>query len=83
MDVRRVFYPFGCSPWHDDEPGAVAEDRVPEPNKANCSGETYEQILASLSKEWDRNEFIANCKSFHAARKMTEWKFEKSPPDDF
>ena len=63
--------------------GVVAEDRVPEPNKANCSGETYEQILASLSKEWDRNEFIANCKSFHAARKMTEWKFEKSPPDDF
>ncbi|MDR2319801.1 MAG: hypothetical protein LBF06_25785 [Pseudomonas sp.] len=32
--------------------GAVAEDRVPEPNDANCSGETYEQILASLCKEW-------------------------------
>ncbi|MFK0092470.1 entry exclusion lipoprotein TrbK [Pseudomonas sp. NPDC090592] len=63
--------------------GAVAEDRVPEPNEANCSGETYEQILASLAKEWDRNEFIANCKSFHAAREMTQWKFKKSPPDDF
>lgn len=62
---------------------AIAEDRVPEPSEANCSGETYEQILASLSKEWDRNEFIANCKSFHAAKKMTKWKFEKSPPDSF
>lgn len=39
----------------------------------------YEQNLASLSKEANRNEFIANCKSFLAAKKMTEWTFEKSP----
>jgi len=62
---------------------AQADEKVPAPNEKNCSGSTYDQTLASLSKDADRNEFIYNCKSFEQARKHTEWKFEKSPPDDF
>ncbi|MGE8328604.1 entry exclusion lipoprotein TrbK [Pseudomonas urmiensis] len=56
-----------------------SEEKVPEPTADNCAPEMYEQNLASLSKEANRNEFIANCKSFLAAKKMTEWTFEKSP----
>lgn len=56
-----------------------SEEKVPEPNAGNCAPEMYEKNLASLSKESNRNEFIANCKSFLAAKEMTEWKFEKSP----
>lgn len=62
---------------------ANADEKVPAPNEKNCSGSTYEQILASLSKESDRNEFVHYCEGFHQARKHPEWKFEKSPPDDF
>ncbi|MFR0673054.1 entry exclusion lipoprotein TrbK [Enterobacterales bacterium AW_CKDN230030176-1A_HGKHYDSX7] len=62
---------------------AIGGERVPAPNEENCSGAMYEQILASLSSQADRNEFVHNCKGFHEARKMTEWTFKKSPPDDF
>jgi len=62
---------------------AIAADRVPEPNEANARVNPMSKSLASLSKGWNRDEFIANCKSFHAAKEMTEWKFEKSPPDTF
>ncbi|AMA46183.1 entry exclusion lipoprotein TrbK [Pseudomonas alabamensis] len=62
---------------------AIGMERVPAPNEENCSGAMYEHILASLSNQPDRNEFVHNCKSFHEARKMTEWTFKKSPPDDF
>lgn len=60
-----------------------SEEKVPEPTAANCAPEMYEKNLASLSKESNRNEFIANCKSFLAAKKMTKWKFEKSPEDKY
>ncbi|HDS1817676.1 TPA: entry exclusion lipoprotein TrbK [Pseudomonas putida] len=56
-----------------------SEEKVPEPTADNCAPQMYEKNLASLSKESNRNEFIANCKSFQAAKEMTEWKFEKSP----
>ncbi|AIR90323.1 entry exclusion lipoprotein TrbK [Pseudomonas cremoricolorata] len=55
------------------------EEKVPEPTAENCGPELYEKNLASLSKEANRHEFIAACKSFLASKKMTEWKFEKSP----
>ncbi|WP_028693923.1 entry exclusion lipoprotein TrbK [Pseudomonas cremoricolorata] len=55
------------------------EEKVPEPTAENCGPELYEKNLASLSKDANRNEFIAACKSFLASKKMTEWKFEKSP----
>jgi len=60
-----------------------SEEKVPEPTADNCAPEMYEKNLASLSKESNRNEFISNCKSFLAAKKMTEWKFEKSPEDNY
>lgn len=59
------------------------EEKVPEPTADNCGPEMYEKNLASLSKESNRNEFVANCKSFLAAKKMTTWKFEKSPEDKY
>lgn len=55
------------------------EEKVPEPTADNCGPQLYEKNLASLSKDANRKEFIANCESFLAAKKMTEWKFEKSP----
>ncbi|MFA7892054.1 entry exclusion lipoprotein TrbK [Pseudomonas putida] len=55
------------------------EEKVPEPTADNCSPQLYEKNLASLSKDANRNAFIANCESFLTAKKMTEWKFEKSP----
>ncbi|ATP42616.1 MULTISPECIES: entry exclusion lipoprotein TrbK [Pseudomonas] len=60
-----------------------SEEKVPEPTKENCTAPLYEEHLDSLSKEANRNEFITNCKSFLKARKMTEWKFKKSPEDQF
>ena len=62
---------------------ACSEEKVPEPTADNCAPEMYEKNLASLSKESNRNEFIANCKSFLAAKKMTKWEFKKSPEDNF
>lgn len=45
------------------------EEKVPEPTAENCAPEMYEKNLVSLSKESNRNEFTANCKSFLAAKK--------------
>lgn len=60
-----------------------SEEKVPEPTEDNCGPEMYEENLASLSKESNRSEFISNCKSFLAAKKMTDWTFKKSPKDDY
>jgi len=62
---------------------ACSEEKVPEPTADNCAPEMYEKNLASLSKESNRTEFIANCKSFLAAKKMSDWEFKKSPEDNF
>lgn len=62
---------------------ACSEEKVPEPTADNCAPKMFEMNLASLSKESNRNEFIANYKSFLAAKKMTEWEFKKSPEDNF
>ncbi|MFJ2983683.1 MULTISPECIES: entry exclusion lipoprotein TrbK [unclassified Pseudomonas] len=59
------------------------EEKVPEPTADNCAPDMYEKNLASLSKEANRNEFTAACDSFLKAKKMTKWKFEKSPEDKF
>lgn len=60
-----------------------SEEKVPEPNAANCAPDMYEKNLASLSKEANRNTFIANCKSLLESKKLTDWTFKKSPKDDF
>ncbi|MBH3361652.1 entry exclusion lipoprotein TrbK [Pseudomonas sp. URMO17WK12:I11] len=59
--------------------GGCTEEKLPEPTADNCGPRLYGKNLASLSKDANRNVFIANCESFLAAKKMTEWKFEKSP----
>lgn len=59
------------------------EEKVPEPTADNCAPDMYEKNLASLSKEANRNEFTAACNSFLKAKKMTKWKFEKSPEDKY
>ena len=41
---------------------AQADEKVPAPNEKNCSGSTYDQILASLSKDSDRNEFVSTAR---------------------
>jgi len=45
------------------------EEKIPGPTADNCAPGMYEKNLAGLSKESNRNEFTANCKSFLAAKK--------------
>nr|WP_314480285.1 entry exclusion lipoprotein TrbK [uncultured Pseudomonas sp.] len=59
------------------------EETIPEPTADNCTPQMQKKILADLSKEANRNTFIANCNSFQQAHQHTEWTFKKSPRDDF
>lgn len=59
------------------------EDTPPEPNKATCTGDAYQQALSEISSEAKRQAFAAECESVRKALQMGEWEFKPSPEDDF
>lgn len=62
---------------------AGCEETPPEPNKATCTGDAYQQALSEISSEAKSQAFAAECESFHKAQQMGEWEFKPSSPDRY
>lgn len=54
-----------------------------EPNAATCAPEAFQAALREMRSETNRAAFTEECRSFHKAKKMSEWKFTPSPKDDY
>ncbi|AIR91292.1 entry exclusion lipoprotein TrbK [Pseudomonas cremoricolorata] len=64
-----------------------SEEKVPEATTVTCAPDQYEQQLAGLSKQANKQQFKDACHKLlteqNENKKLTDWTFKKSPKDDF
>ncbi|WP_028693638.1 entry exclusion lipoprotein TrbK [Pseudomonas cremoricolorata] len=62
-----------------------SEEKVPQATEVTCAPDQYEQHLASLSKDANKQQFKDACQALLADKNknLSDWTFKKSPKDDF